>query len=254
MLSLSEPILILTVAEVTTDSGDGAGLLKELQTNLDVQDPRQVTRGTARGFVGWVKAGEPGHATRVLALTEGKAGALIRVDYHPRVEALVAGVLDSVSLNAAAELDPLALHGIKLSDRAGFEVSNEQSMPITFVEPGKSARPAAPFELRVVPIADGDDASLEALGDSLLEEAKASANVRELKKESRTLAGQPALAITYLSEQDGKPIGSYLVMIRLPGSLLLGSAKSVLPDYYDYLPRFERVMQAIQLDASIYSL
>jgi hypothetical protein len=249
-LRMTRPEVALVVIEVTAANVEG--VLGGLKKQLGVQDELPVTRGAAKGFMGAAQSEETKETnkqTSVLALAAANAGVLIVADYEADAAPIVKRVLSTVQLDATARLDPLALHGVQVGDMAGFEVSDEISTPIKFVEKGKSMLPAAAFELKVMPAPS--DAAVAGLSEALFSEARASSTVSDFKKEARTIAGQPAVVATFTDQQDGQPIGGYLVVAQSAGSVMIGASKAVLADHRELVPRLERLMGSLQLDPSL---
>jgi hypothetical protein len=254
-VKMDEPLALIAIAEMTSPDGSPTDMLAGAKQGAELVDEQPAERGKAKGFIGNGKS-ETGLERRVLALGDGAAIAVIVAQYQKEAAPIVERILDSVQLDGAAALDPLALSGISISDRAGFAVWNTASQPIMLVDEG--ARPplsesTASFALMSMPYPK-PEISNEELGQMLGSViGKKNPNMEKAKMDAFPIAGSEAFVVAVPGEKDGKPVGIYAFITRRPDSAFLGFGDVGLAQFETALPRFERLAKSIQLDDSIFS-
>ncbi|HYQ15391.1 MAG TPA: hypothetical protein VEQ58_06535 [Polyangiaceae bacterium] len=255
-LRQDEPLVVVAVAELTAETpAQTREMLAGAQQGAGVVQPEPVKRGNAQGFHGRAETDANGLERRVLGLADGLATAVIVVQYKAAADALVTKILESVTLDANAPLDPLALNGISVGDDAGFAVSDGSSHPVMFFEKGK--KPPIPagdpsFVLMSLPYPKTQvtDAELGAmLGVTLAHYAP---NMDKANMNSFEVAHQPAFVMAVPGALDGKAIGLYAFISRRPDTAFVGFGHVRPSAMKDVAPRFERLVKSIQLDDSIF--
>src|SRR5262245_21663768 len=129
------PNLAVLISEVTAPNDRAAAeVLEGMKDASKKFEPlTETTRGSARGFT--CRGETNGLAVRIIGLQEGRAATSVAVAFEPNAEKLADKVMNSVELEGAAVLDPLAIHGIRIGRLEGMQVWPVMSQPILLKEP-----------------------------------------------------------------------------------------------------------------------
>ena len=252
-LKLAEPLLVVSFGEFTRDPASTDTFLAGAKDGAKMGESRPVSRGQAHGFLGHVAADETGLERQILALAAGGAVAMINLHYAKEAEPLVSKIVESVELDAEKPLDALALSGIQLGDRAGFEPSSAAAPPLLLTEPGVkpplNGAPSLALMSVVYPKPNLSDNELgEMLGASL---GHYQPDMRAAHEEELKIGTCPAYSFDAPGKDQGAPVIVYGFIARCPDSALLGLATARLAQAKAVLPRFQRVVRSLQLDDSI---
>ncbi|HYP91038.1 MAG TPA: hypothetical protein VEQ59_22890 [Polyangiaceae bacterium] len=255
-LRQDDPLVVVAVAELTAQTPDESRqMLAGAQRGAGIAQPEAVRHGNAQGFTGRAEPEANGLDRRVLGLADGLAAAVIIVQHAAAAAPQVTKILESVTLDANAPLDPLALNGITVGDHAGFAVSDGASHPVMFFEKGKKppiADGEPSFMLMSLPYPKPEVADRE-LGAMLgLTLAHYAPKMDKANMNSFDVARQPAFVMAVPGTFENKPVGLYAFISRRADTAFVGVGRVRASAMKDAGPRFERLVKSIQLDDSIF--
>lgn len=215
----SERDISIALIEGTADSTDEMGaMLDGVRRNLVVADEVAITRGTAKGFERHAVLPD-GERQTMVVLHDGVAFGAAILTYTDSDSEMARTVIESLSIDPAAPLDPLAIHGISLDTTAGFVVDQLIAAPIMLIEPGPRPLPknSPGFAIVAAPLkseADLDDAIATYLADADKDTATL---------ERFDLGGLPAIEVEADLTGPKKSQRRYvLVIAETPTRLLIG--------------------------------
>jgi hypothetical protein len=254
-LRQDEPLVVIAVAEMTAeDLASTQQMLAGARDGAGVVEQRPVEHGKSQGFLGRGAPDGSGLSREVLGLADGLSAVIIVAQYQPAAAPLVAKILDSVTLDPSAELDPLALNGIQLGDDAGFVVDRSSSHPVLLYERGKKLplKPGEPsFMLLSLPYPKSEISDQE-LGQLLgLTLAKFRPFMPSAKMDAFPIAGRQAFVMSVPAFSDKIPVGLYAFVVRCPDVAFAGFGHVELSAMNRVAPRFERLVKSLTLDDAL---
>lgn len=215
----SERDVSIALLEGTAESADVMGaMLDGFRRKLVVADEVAITRGTAKGFERHAVLPDGKHE-KMVALHDGAAFGAAILTYTDSDSEMARTVIESLSIDPAAPLDPLAIHGISLATTEGFVVNRMFTATITLIEPGPWPLPknSPGFAIAGGPLESEED--LDAAIATYL--ADADQDTATLKRFD--LGGLPAIEVEADLTGPKKSQRLYLLVIKeAPTRLLLG--------------------------------
>lgn len=248
MLFHAERDVSIALLDGTADSALELGaMLDATRRKLRSADETAIERGKAKGFV---RRGElpNGKLCTTATLHQGLVFGATILTYTAADSEMVRSIVESLSIDAAARLDPLTIHGISLATTDGLVVNPMLSSPVTLVEAAPAARAgyASMFAIVATPLRSEDDL------DGAIATFLADADEKTARFERFDLGGLPAMEV----EADGTGTRSserlYLLVIsELPTRLLIGSGwwKSDRPEMRE---RYRKIARGMQGDPKIF--
>ncbi|GAB5546684.1 MAG: hypothetical protein SangKO_064440 [Sandaracinaceae bacterium] len=247
------------VSDATVTPGNEAEIVEADLARLRAADPevraRPITWGS--GIEGVEVDGRMGHA-RLRILTLWRDGALARVLVrHPaRERRVVARILDSVQLDPSAELDPVAVLGIRMSVPAELStllVSNEELVLRTAARAVPFPSGDASIDVVYAPFVGARPESSEARGRLL--GARFSGLPIEGTPQATQLSGSalPGYQIAMSATVEGTPLLLYGAYLETEGGAFLLRASVDASQAERWAPRFEAMARSLRPRAPVHN-
>lgn len=222
-------------------------MLDGLRRKLVVADEVPITRGTAKGFERHAVFPDGKHETMVV-LHDGVAFGAAILSYTDSDSDMTRTVIESLSIDPAAPLDPLAIHGISLSTTEGFVVNRMIAAAITLIEPGPWPLPknSPGFAIMGAPLESEADL------DAAIATHLADADQETATLERFDLGGLPAIEVEADLTGPKKSQRLYLLVIKETPTRLLVGWGNWNRDRPDVRERYRKIALGMRGDPTVF--
>jgi hypothetical protein len=251
-----EPAISIAIGESTARDEKGAVEMMqggvEAMDELNLTERSEVSRGGASGVQG--RGEKNGLLIRSLALRHATALTTIIMQHDRAASADVDEIIESVTLNPKAELNPLRMHGLTIGDLQGLEIWPVMSHPVMLREPGTEPpfpADALTFALMVLPYAEPNPTDRD-LGKAL---GRVVGHLRpDMERAAPSkfeLGGRQGFEIVAPGQKDGAVIDVYAFMVRGNDSAFAGFGHVGKKQSAETVKRLSKLVRSVELDDSI---
>ena len=253
------PNLAVVIGELTAANDQQ---IPEILTGLkqgaqDLGTITELSRGSAKGFI--ARGKKDGLDLAFVSLQDGRALTTVAVGGDPAAKALADRIVESIELDGATALDPLAIHGVRIGRFEGMEVWPDMSQPISLREPGvKPPFPPDKASLSFVisPIETSNpnptDEDLQHLLGGLINGLKP--DMEQAKSREIGVNGRSAAELVVPGENNGHPVVVYGFVTRQDESLFAGFGHVGKARANGFIPKFGKIVESISLDEVVGAL